>query len=165
MRKYLGLVFILIGISFLGAASVGARDPDERVMNAARDFALQGLDNNSVLLSSYKGKQPVILFFWTTWCPFCQQELKKLQDLQADFTNNGVELLAINVGEAQRKVEKAVKNYGLTFKVLLDKDASVADSFEVLGVPTYILINKTGRIKAIDHTFPQSEYKELIFSK
>lgn len=165
MKKYFRVFIVFVVLYFFGIANLAARDLDDINLNQAQDFQLQDLDNNTVSLASYKGKQPVILFFWTTGCPFCQQELRKLKDRYEDLTKDGVELLAINVNEASHKVERAVKNYGLSFKVLLDKDASVADSFEVLGVPTYILINKNGRIAASDHTFPQSEYKDLISGK
>ena len=44
---------------------------------SAPNFALKDLNNNAVTLSSFRGKQAVILFFWTTWCPYCRIEINK----------------------------------------------------------------------------------------
>lgn len=128
----------------------------------APDFKLQDLNNNLVTLSSYRDKQPVLLFFWTTWCPFCRKELKALNDMYAQLLKDGIGVLSINIGESSEKVNNFLKKYSLTFKVLLDQDNEVAYSFGLLGVPTYFLINKKGYIVFKDYYFPQGEYKDLI---
>jgi hypothetical protein len=46
--------------------------------------------------------------------------------------------------------------------VLLDKDGEVSDAYDVVGIPTYIFINKKGYIRLKDHSFTQEEYKTLI---
>lgn len=127
----------------------------------AKDFTLLDLENKESSLSSLKGKS-VVLFFWTTWCPFCRKELKELNGMYADLKKDGIELLAIDTGEPLDKVDKFVKSYNLAFRVFLDKDMAVAESYEILGVPTYILIDKKGYIVFKDNQFPQKEYKNLI---
>lgn len=129
---------------------------------SAPNFTLQNLSNASFTLSSYKEKQPVVLFFFTSWCPFCRKELGTLKMLYPKFIKDGVELFAIDVGEQSAKVENAVKNYGLVFQVLLDKDTHVSESYGVMGVPTYVLIDKRGKIVAQDNGFPQEKYQQLI---
>jgi peroxiredoxin len=127
----------------------------------ASDFSLSGLGNKHVSLSDFKGK-PVILFFWTTWCPFCGQELKALNTMQARMAKDGVALLAINVGEPFYKVENLALRYNFTFTILLDTDSTVADAYGILGVPTYIHIDKEGNIISTLHSFSDKKYKELI---
>lgn len=125
-------------------------------------FQLPDLHQKNIALSSYRNKQPVLLFFWTTWCPFCGIELKALNDMYNRLTEDGLEVLAIDVGESAEKVRGFLKNYHPNYKVLLDKDGTVAESFGLLGVPTYILINKKGNIVFQGHTFTQQKYKELL---
>ncbi|MFH1641114.1 MAG: TlpA disulfide reductase family protein [Candidatus Omnitrophota bacterium] len=132
----------------------------EEVMEIAVDFKLVDSENNTVSLSDLKGK-PVILFFWTTWCPFCRKELKALSDKLSDFQKDKVELLPINEGESLSKVEKFITNNGFPFRVLLDEDSAVAGSYDILGVPTYIYINKSGFISSKGHSFSQGEYQKL----
>jgi peroxiredoxin len=128
----------------------------------APDFKLQDLNRNTFTLNSYKDKQPVVLFFWTTWCPYCRAELKVLNDMYPQLVKEGWELFAIDVAEPEYRVENFLKNYALSFKILLDRDASVTESFELFGVPTYVLVDKAGYIVFKDNYFPRQEYKKLI---
>jgi peroxiredoxin len=81
--------------------------------------------------------------------------------MYGEFTENGIEVFAINVGEFPEKVNTFVSGYFLAYRVLLDKDASVSKSFKVTGVPTYILINKKGKIVFRDNALPL-KYKDLL---
>jgi peroxiredoxin len=127
----------------------------------ATNFTLLDLENKEFSLSDFKGK-PVILFFWTTWCPYCRGELKQLNTMHAQFLRDGVELVAINIEEPAAKVQRFMGSYPFSYRVLLDTDAKVAGAFGVLGVPTYILINKEGCIVFNSNYFPQKEYNDLI---
>lgn len=126
------------------------------------DFTLRDLNQNTFTLSNYKNKQPVLLFFWTTVCPFCRQELRVLKDAYPELTKEGLVLVAIDAGESFSKVENFTKNYDLPFRVLLDKDYAVAYDFGVMGVPTYVLVDKKGYVRFIDNYFPKEKYKSII---
>lgn len=158
MSKYLRIFFISLAICFFSICSIQAEEP----LNLAPDFSLQDLSQNTVDLSSYKDKHPVILFFWTTWCPFCVRELKALSQIYPQLESEGLELFPIAVGEPRYKVENFIERQGLDLKVLLDKDADVAYAYGILGVPTYILIDKKGYIVFRGNSFPQGSYKELF---
>lgn len=162
MKTYLKRLFLFIVISFFTISCMQAKEPEVKEASMALDFKLQDLAQNTFSLTSYKDKQPVILFFWTTWCPFCRDELKTLSQTYPKLAKEGWELLAIDVGESVYKVDKFVKDNALTLKVLLDKDMAVAHSYDVMGVPTYILLDKKGYIVFKDNYFPQRQYKELI---
>ena len=131
----------------------------------APNFQLEDLAGNTVTLSQYNGKQDVLLFFWTTWCPYCRRGLKVLNEKHAQLSKDGVEILAINVNEASSKVDSFVKNYALTFKTLLDLDADVAGTYELLGFPTYMIVDRKGYIRSTGYSFPEEEYKDLILRK
>ncbi len=126
------------------------------------DFKLQDLNQETVTLSSYRGKQPVLLFFWTTWCPFCRKEIKIINDMYEELKKDNLAVLTINVQETSERVNNFLKIYRLVSKVLLDKDAQVAQDFGLIGFPTYILIDKKGNIAFRNHYFPRQEYKKLI---
>lgn len=103
-----------------------------------------------------------MLFFWTTWCPFCREELKFLKENYPDLAKGGLVLAAIDAGESFSRVENFTKSYNFPFQVLLDRDTAVAGAFEILGVPTYVLIDKKGYIRLIEHYFPKEKYKSII---
>jgi peroxiredoxin len=163
MPDYLKIFFVFLVISFFAVSCMQANEPPVKETGLAPDFSLQDLSQNTFNLSSYRDKQPVILFFWTTWCHFCRKELKMLKDIYPQLQKDGSELLAISVGEPAYKVDNFAKGYALNFKVLLDRYATVADAYNVLGVPTYVLINKKGNIVFRGNYFPKEKYKELIY--
>jgi len=154
MRRYLGVVIAAVvlsaGISFAVAAQ------------PAPDFQLNSLNNETITLSSFKNNKAVLLMFWTTWCPYCRDQLMSLNDKYAQLSKEGMEVLTINVGESPEKVAKFTKLRNLSLPLLLDRSSSVANSFEIMGVPTYILVDKKGYIAAEDNYFAEGKYKDLI---
>jgi len=129
-------------------------------LDAAPDFSLNDLNNGSVSLSQFKGKGPVILFFWTTWCPFCRDQLDLLKDKYSRLKQDGIEVMVIDVGERKAKVESFVKGRNFPFSVLLDQSTGVAKNYKVYGVPTYIFIDKSGNIILKENNFP--DYKTVF---
>lgn len=157
VKKIFSIVLPLILVqNFLFAAS----PPADKTGDLAVNFNLLDLEDEEISLSKFRGK-PVILFFWTTWCPFCRGELKTLNDNYHRLLKDGIQLLAIDIGEAAGRVENFVKKQGIFFNILLDKDTKVAYSYNLLGVPTYILVDKKGQIIFKGNSFPQ-EYKKLL---
>ena len=86
----------------------------------APNFQLQTLDGESVLLSDYRGKG-VFLNFWATYCPPCKEEMPYMDNQYQRFKDQGVEILAVNVGEPSLTAEKFINRYDLTFPVPLDE--------------------------------------------
>lgn len=153
------LVFLLIAGVVLSAKPAAALGHDPRL---ATDFKLESASGEAVTLSNYKGRQSVLLFFWTTWCPYCRRELRVLNGMYERLTKQGLAVLAINIGEPVYKVNNFIKSYHLSYAVLLDRDSTVAYSYDILGIPAYILIDKKGYIRFRDNYFPQEEYLDLI---
>ena len=159
MKKNIALAFTVILLALLTTASSLF---GQKGLGMAPDFKLLDTYQNVHRLSDYRGKQPVLLFFWATWCPFCQKELSTLNQSYAGLSEDGLEVLAIDVGERPSDVESFIKSYYLSFQVLLDQDQSVASSYKLVGIPVYVLIDKEGRIVFEDSYLPYTEYKNLI---
>jgi len=160
MKRILVVGLLIFGVLFF-ISRISASSKDVLGMPAP-DFKLQDLNYNTINLQEFKDKeQPVLIFFWTTWCPFCQREIRVLRDSYGSLVKAGVEVLAIDVGESYNKVTSLVGRYQLPFRVLLDKDSHAAETYSIRGVPTYILVNKRGEIVFWDNEFP-SGYKELL---
>ncbi|MCU0650677.1 MAG: TlpA family protein disulfide reductase [Candidatus Omnitrophica bacterium] len=129
--------------------------------SAAADFKLNDLSGRAYQLSSYRGKQPVLLFFWTTWCPFCLQSMQVLNRDYASFEQKGIELFGINAGERRSSVERLARNYNIKYTILLDEESTATDKYRILGVPTYVLIGKDGRIIYKGNSYPADDLEQL----
>lgn len=155
---------IFFRVSLLVALSLAFTNPlysSAQAQEIAREFKLPDLEGKVFTLSAYKDKQPVFLFFWTTWCPYCREGMKELNSSYPELSKKGWVVAAVNLGEPPQKVQGFVDNYALKFNVLLDRYLSVADAYDVLGVPSYVLINKAGIIVFKDNYLPLGKLEEL----
>jgi len=113
----------------------------------APDFTLQTPHGNYVSLSNFKGKA-VLLNFWATWCVPCKKELPSMQKLYEALKLDGVEVVAISIDrDKKERVHQYIKDYNLTFPVLLDPSQKVRKDYFILGLPTSYLIGADGKLK------------------
>jgi len=157
MKKYL-MIFIVLSILLTVLCNFSFASQPQ----LAPDFRLYSLKGDAVTLSSFRNNKAVLLLFWTIGCPACREQLVWLRDKYPEYVNQGLELLAINAGESPDRIEKFVSSRNLSFTFLLDTDYSVANSYSVMGVPTYILIDKDGRIIFMDFSFPEEKLKDIL---
>ena len=117
----------------------------------APDFALVSLDGEMVSLKDYRGG-PVLLNFWATWCGSCRFQMPFIQEIyrDTDWQAEGLEIIAVNLGESKPDVEEYMNDNDLTFPVVLDFSTEVGRKYNIRFVPTTFFIDKDGIIKRID---------------
>lgn len=145
------LVGLLAAGAVLGAcrsAGSQAGSPAPRVGKTAPDFALRLLDGRMVALSDFRGK-PVLLNFWTTWCPACRVEMPYLESVFQREKEQGLTILAVDIEEIRDTVVQFTRQYGLSFPVALDTSGDVARQYRVSTLPTTFLIDKEGTIRLV----------------
>ncbi|MFC3886077.1 TlpA family protein disulfide reductase [Bacillus songklensis] len=111
-------------------------------------FRLPSIDGKDTSLADFKGKK-VILNFWATWCPPCKAEMPEMQKFHEQYGED-VKILAVNLTSTEanpKQVQAFLKERGLTFPVLLDKEDEVGTKqYKVLTIPTSYFINEQGQI-------------------
>jgi thiol-disulfide isomerase/thioredoxin len=114
------------------------------VSKASPTFAVQDLNGATRSYDEFKGKGPLVLNFWGTWCPPCRMELPDLKRIYAEYKPKGVEIVGLAVKDNPDKVRQFAGENGLNW-VMLMSDMNAQLSFNVVqGVPTTIFINKDG---------------------
>ena len=163
-QMFTASLFLVMLFSGTGFLSASARLPQElSVGEIAPEFQLSSLSGNNVALSDFKGK-PVILFIWATWCPYCVRELAYLEKSYLDIKKSGVELLAIDSGEPRERVARYLNNRKIEFPVLLDTDSKVSYAYNVIGIPTLVLVDAQGMIKFQGNSLPE-DYLKILSQK
>jgi len=165
MKKYLKLLIAICFCTVLAYGFAKAIQPlpkDVSKGELAPDFRLSDLQKNDILLSGYRDKKPVVLVFWTTWCPYCRTALKSINTQYPDLSKKGWEILAINVEEPQALVQAFVSKYDLALRVLLDKTSTVTSSYGVLGLPTYAIIDKKGKLVYFGNYLDIEQFSGLV---
>ncbi|MBI3251997.1 MAG: TlpA family protein disulfide reductase [Candidatus Omnitrophica bacterium] len=147
---------LLLAVSFFAAGCVGgAGSPSGMAAELSPDqrFTLVDLNGQTVSLDGLlKEKKAVLVNFWATWCPPCREEIPDLIRLQRQYAARGFTALGVNVGESQGKVSAFAAKMGINYPVLLDEDQSVAENFRIVGIPTSLLVDSSGKILGEYHS-------------
>lgn len=119
------------------------------------DFTLETVDGSSISLGRFRGEMPVLIVFWATWCPQCNAEIPAIKDVHSRMMGK-LQILAIDFMESREKVRAFVNSKNITYPVLLDANGKVARKFRVAGIPTYVLLDRSGKVVFSGNALPGS---------
>ncbi len=137
------IVEALFVLSFLSAdpLAIGSQAPD---------FTLLDQDGKSITLSSFKGKNVVLVFYPMDETPTCTTQLCEFRDHWPNVQAKNTVVFGVNPGSAE-KHRKFKRSKSFPFPLLVDTDQKVAKLYHSDGwfVPTRMvyLIGKEGKVK------------------
>lgn len=139
-----------------GKTQVGFSVPQKGFQ--APDIKLYNLADELIALSDLRGNV-VVLNLWASWCLPCRSEMPALQAIYDEYIQRDVEILAINITNQDNldNVLAFVKEFNLTFPILLDVDGNASQAYLLNSLPTTFFINKRGFISDIVVGGPISE--------
>ncbi len=141
--KQLALAALLVLFSSMVAAEQTLTPSADKPL--AHDFELADQDGAKHKLSDFRGN-PVIVNFWATWCPPCRKELPSMNRAWRKLKDQGIQMIAIDVGEDEDTIFGFLSDYPIDFLVLMDLDGTEVTRWPVKGVPTTFVIDPEGRI-------------------
>jgi len=132
-----------------GAQQVESLRPDAQnagspVSTEAPDFTLRDLSGESVQLSSKRG-DVVLLDFWATWCGPCRYDMPFVQNLAERYADRGLKVYGVNSEDVEQAAAYLRQN-DLTFPTLVDPGMRTAKLFQVNALPTFVVIDRQGRL-------------------
>ncbi|MBA3671842.1 MAG: TlpA family protein disulfide reductase [Gemmatimonadaceae bacterium] len=120
------------------------------VGSQAPAFSAVTLDAKPVTrtLADYRG-QVVLVNVWATWCEPCRVEMPSIERLHREYGPRGLKVVAISVDDPADagKVRDFVREYKLTFQVLLDPKRTVSKRYQITGWPETFIIARDGTIR------------------
>lgn len=158
------LVLVLIGAILAGAVygvytllgfgededarSVGNIDNyiPAREIKEAPLFAFFDEDGDKTTLEKFRGKI-VVLNMWATWCAPCVHEMPTLDRLQQQLKDLDVVVVALSIDSAGAgKVREFFDEHEIqNLEVYVDPSMRAQAAFNVIGLPTTMIIDKEGR--------------------
>src|SRR5262245_8498116 len=109
---------------------------------------LAGVDRSGapVSLLALRG-HIVVVNFWATWCQPCKAEIPELNDIQARFGTNGVDVIGVSIDdEGWSVIDPFAAQQDMQYRVALADDRILAAFGGVGNVPTTFVIGRDGRI-------------------
>ncbi|MDX2172008.1 MAG: peroxiredoxin-like family protein [Bacteroidota bacterium] len=188
MKKNISILLLSVAFNFLNAQTY----PTGLVVNdKAPEFTAKDQNNKSVTLTNLIKKGPIVIVFYRgEWCPYCNKQLKNLEDSLTLIVKKGATLIAITP-ETRENVDKTITKTKLTYSVLSDDSLKIMNAYKVaftldakttekykgygislnerngsngnnLPVPAVYVINKEGKIT---YSYFDKDYRNRVSVK
>jgi len=133
------LTGMLVAMTPVMAADVG--DP-------APNIEITTQDGNVIRLSEFRGRKPVYLVFWNTWCTYCVKKTTRYRKLQEQFGDK-IEIIAINTSwsDSPEKMRSFKERFNTNYSLAFDFDELITDQYQVSAVPTEFIVDINGVIR------------------
>lgn len=120
-----------------------------KVGSPAPDFNLEGIDGKKYSLASFKIAKALIIIFSCNHCPYVQAYEERIKQIQKDYGDRGVNVIAINSNEdinypddSFDNMKKRAAEQKFNFPYLRDEDQSVAHAYGATHTPEIFLFDK-----------------------
>ncbi len=97
-------------------------------------------------LESYKGKV-VYLDFWASWCTPCRHSFPWMDGIQRAYSNRGLVVVAVNLDQEHELAERFLREMNPHFRIVFDPQGTLAEAFEVSGLPASVVIDRHGNVR------------------
>ncbi len=159
--KPLLVLSLLFAVFFMNQSPADSVEEGKKIKN----FTLQNIYGKKVKLSDAYKNKVVLISFWASWCPSCREEVSILNELYKKYRKQGLEIYGINYAESKKKVIASKNDLGITYPVLMDKDGSLAETYELVGIPAVILVDKKGIVRFFNVIPPDEKDIEKLLKK
>ena len=139
LSALLAIFTLALGLSTSYAGTADAPAPD---------FTLASNQGKNIKLSELSG-QVVMINFWASWCGPCRQEMPLLDAMYKKYSPLGFTILGVNVEEDSKPGKKLIRDLKVTFPILYDTSNKVSKMYNVLAMPTTVIVDRNGRIRYI----------------
>ena len=107
----------------------------ERTLNEGDEIPQINLPNavgKTINVNSMLKDGPVVISFYRgAWCPYCNLELKALQQALPEIKSLGAQLIAISPNTPDNSIS-SIEKHGLEFEVLTDTGNKIAKEFRLV---------------------------------
>ncbi len=126
-------------------------------------FSLPGIDGKTHSLAEYADKSVIIVIFSCNHCPYVQAWEDRIIDIQTDYNEQGIQIIAINPNDAPkspedsfRKMQECARTKGFNFIYLHDATQKVARAYGAERTPEVFVFDQNTILQyhgAIDDNF------------
>ena len=162
MKRVCIFMSSLLVLGTLARVNAQEKETLVKVGDDVPEFVVEMFDGQKINIKDLKGKI-VLINFWATWCPPCQEELKRVQKEIIDrFKGKDFVFLAISREESKEQVKKFRERNGYTFPMGLDPERKIYSKFATATIPRNFIIDKKGKIVEIEVGYTKEAFAKMI---
>ena len=154
MKNRIAAIVAVVAIAMPAFAGTGS---------AAPSFTLGSNGGKEISLAQYKG-QVVMINFWASWCGPCRQEMPLLESIYKKYNRMGFTLIGVNVEPDSNAANQWLKQTPVSFPILYDKDSKVSKMYDVAGMPSTVIIDRTGKVRVLHRGYKPGDENEYLDS-
>lgn len=114
--------------------------------DAAPEFEATEINGRSIRFPAAANNKPSVVLLWATWCPYCKVLMPRLNEIRAEYYEEGVQIVAINAKERGRgDPAKFIRESGYDFITIAGGD-DIAQLYDVEYLPGLFVVNGNGTI-------------------
>lgn len=122
-----------------------------------KDAEFDLIDGSSLSLKQFKGKRPIYLKFWASWCLPCLKEMPHFEAIYQQY-GKSVQVISVNLGinDSPADVERIINKYGLKMPTAIDSSGELARIFNFVGTPYHLVFDKELNLVHRGHSADES---------
>ena len=150
----------------LASLSLAAVAPVNAASGAtpAPNFTLKSITGKNMKLSEMTGNV-VLINFWASWCGPCREEMPLLNALHKKYEPLGFTVLGVNVEEHTDKARGFLNDFPVDFPVLLDNKNQVSQLYNVVAMPTTVVVDRDGNMRFLHKGYKpgdEKKYRKMV---
>lgn len=162
MKKGFFLLMLCLSLGFVSQLSGQDKETLVKTGDVVPEFEVQLFDGPKVKIRELKGKV-VLINFWATWCPPCQQELKRVQkEIIERFKGKDFVFLAISREETYDQIKAFREKTGYSFSMGLDTNRKIYSKFANASIPRNFIVGKDGKIAYAGMGYDEKSFAGMI---
>ena len=117
--------------------------------SSAHEFKLMGTDDQAYTLNNFRSKEVLVIIFMCNHCPYVKAVIDRLNKLQKEFQDRGVQLIGINANDATNYPDDSFENMKkllLNFPYLYDETQEVAKTYKAVCTPDIFVYDKDRKL-------------------
>ena len=151
--------------------------PYPKIGNMAPAFRLKDQDGNTIGIKDFRGKNPVVLFFYPkALTPGCTTQACGIRDIKTELANRDAVIFGISP-DPVRRLPRFIDKYNLNFSLLSDENHAVAEKYGCWGLKKFMgmefmglirttyIIGKDGRLLKVMSKFKTRSHQDELLAE